>query len=141
MSTVGLDLYSFADLRRLGALAEIGRAFDLDPNLRPERMDIRDPLRTRIASAEGYLANAEGLVETDDLLFERRNGPHLSGALSGLSYRLDESRDAPHRLYAGTDDVDEQWLGNPEHLEAFAQLFVRLAGAFEATYGFVADDR
>jgi hypothetical protein len=141
MSTIGFDLYSFVDLRRPGALAEVGRAFDADPNLRPERMDVRDPLRTGIASAEGYFANSAVLVETDDFLFERRHAPHLSGALSALSYRLEESRDAPHRLYAGTDDVDEQWLGEPGHLEAFAQLFVRLAGAFEATYGFVADDR
>jgi hypothetical protein len=141
MSTVGLDLYSFADLRRPAALAGIGRAFDADPNLRPERMDVRDPLRTRIASAEGYFANAGTAVETDDFLFERRQPPHLSGALSAMSFRSDEFRDTPHRLYAGTDDVDEQWLGYPEHLEAFAQLFIRLADAFDATYGFVADDR
>src|ERR1035437_1614615 len=41
MSTVDLELYSFADLRRPGVLAGVGKAFDADPALRPEMMDIR----------------------------------------------------------------------------------------------------
>jgi len=141
LSTLDLDLYSFADLRRQGALVEVGRAFDGEPSLRPDLIDTREPMRNRIASAEGYFANSGMHVETDDYLFGRRQTPRLSGALSAPSYRDEDLRDAPHRLYAFTDDADEEWLQNAANLEALARLFVRLAGAFDASYGFVADAR
>ena len=141
MSTLDIDLYSFADLRRVGALADVGRAFDAEPSLRPDLIDIREPLRNRIASAEGYFSNSGMHVGTADYLFQRRQTPHLSGALSAPSYRDEELRESPHRLYAFTDDQDAQWLADAANLEALARLFVRLAGAFDASYGYVADAR
>jgi hypothetical protein len=141
MPTFDLDLYSFADLRPPGVLAEVGRAFDADPALRPDLIDIREPLRNRIATAEGYFANSGMHVETSDYMFGRRQLPRLNGALSAPSYRDEDLKDAPHRLYAFTDDGDEEWLREPANLEALAQLFVRLAGAFQGSYGFVADAR
>jgi hypothetical protein len=141
VSTVDIDLYSFADLRPPGVLAEVGRAFDAEPSLRPELIDTREPLGNRIASAEGYFSNSGMHVETADYLFQRRQRPHLSGALSAPSYREEELRDSPHRLYAFTDDQDAEWLADAANLGALARLFVRLAGAFDASYGFVADAR
>jgi hypothetical protein len=35
MTTLDIELFSFADLRRPGVLSGIGRAFDADPALRP----------------------------------------------------------------------------------------------------------
>jgi hypothetical protein len=141
VSTIGIDLNSFADLRAPGVLAEIGRAFDADPDLRPERIDIRDPLRNKIASAEDYLSGAATLIGSETFYFERRRALQLGGILDAPSYRDPEMAGSPHRLYGGTDDTDEDWLRQAGHLEAFAALFVRLAGAFDATYGFAADDR
>lgn len=141
MSTVDLDLYSFADLRRPGILGEVGRAFDAEPSLRPELIDTREPLRNRIVSAEAYFANSGMHVETADYLFGRRQTPRLSGALSAPSYRDEDLADAPHRLYAFTDDADEEWLADAANLESLARLFAGLAGAFQASYGFVADGR
>jgi hypothetical protein len=139
MSTLDLDLYSFADLRRHDVLAGVGRAFDADPALRPELIDVREPIRNRIVTAEGYFANSGVHVETEDFLFERRQTPRLSGAISAPAYRDEELKDSPHRLYAFTDDTDEEWLADPANLEALARLFVRLAGAFDGSYGFAAD--
>ncbi len=141
VTTLDLELYSFRDLRRADALVGVGRAFDADPSLRPEFIDTREPLRNRIASAEGYFSGSGSNVDTGDFLLGRRHAPRLSGALSAPSYRDEELRDAPHRLYAFTDDSDEEWLGDSANLEALARQFVRLAGAFDAFYGFAADDR
>lgn len=141
MTTLDLDLYSFADLRRVDALAAVGRAFDAEPSLRPELIDIREPLRNKIGSAEGYFSNSGMHIETDDYLFGRRQLPRLSGALSAPSYRDDDLKDSPHRLYEFTDDGDEEWLREPVNIETLARLFVRLAGAFQGSYGFVGDAR
>ena len=141
MSTLDIELYSFVDLRRPGVLSGVGRAFDADPSLRPELIDIREPLRNMIVSAEGYLGNAAMHVETNDFLFGRRHTPRLSGAISAPSYRDEDLKDSPHRLYAFTDDADEEWLGDAANLVAMAALFARLAGAFDASYGFAADSR
>lgn len=141
MFLLGLDLYSFTDLLLPGAMAELGHAFDADARLRPERMDVRDPIRNKVTSAEEYLTGAVDFVGSEDILFERRHEPRLAGALSAPSYRLAALRDSPHRLYAGSGDTDEAWLRDPEHLEGFAQLFVRLAGAFDGFYGFASDDQ
>ena len=138
MFRLELDLYSYADLHRPGLLADLGRAFDADPGMRIERMDVRDPLRNTIANAEDYLSGADDLLDTEIILFERRRDPHLDGELAA-SYRLDELRDAPHRLFANTNDGDEAWFRDPGHVDAFAGLFARLAGAFDASYGFAAD--
>ena len=139
MFLLEFDLYSYANLRRPGVLAEIGRAFDADPRLRPDRMDVRDPIRNKIASAAGYLDNAVALVANEDILFERRREPHLTGELSAPAYREAERWEEAHRLFAGAGDRDEAWFHDPAHLEAFARMFVRLVIAFEASYGFAAD--
>jgi hypothetical protein len=141
MTTLDIELFSFADLRRPGVLSGIGRAFDADPALRPELIDIREPLRNTVASAEGYLGNAAMHVETADFLFGRRHTPRLSGAISAPSYRDEDLKESPYRLYAFTDDADEEWLGDAANLAALAAMFVRLAGAFDASYGFAADSR
>jgi hypothetical protein len=139
MFLLEFDLYSYADLRRPGVLAGLGRAFDADPRLRPDRMDVRDPIRNRIASAAGYLDDAVATIANEDILFERRREPHLAGELSAPSYRLSDRRESPHRLFAGTSDSDADWFRDTAHSEAFAALFVRLAGAFEGSYGFASD--
>jgi hypothetical protein len=141
-----LDLYSLTDLRRHGALSEIGRAFDADDRLRPDRMDVRDPIRNRITSAEAYLASAElrpasrrssGL---ESILFDRRSRPRLGGA-------IDYSRRPPglaayaHRMYLATESADGTWFQESDHLAALGLLFGRLAGAFDAFYGFITDNR
>jgi hypothetical protein len=139
MFRLELDLYSFADLRRAKTLARVGRAFDADERMRLDRIDIREPVRNTIASAEGYLSDAAHFLASGDILFERRRGPSLNGEISAPSYREDESPDAAHRIHAETGDGDDVWALEPENQEAIAALFVRLAGAFEGSYGFVAD--
>src|SRR2546428_11095635 len=54
--TILFEVWSIADLRSRSGLARIGRALDADPELRPERLDPRDPPRTPIASAADALA-------------------------------------------------------------------------------------
>jgi hypothetical protein len=139
MFLLEFDLYSFADLRRPGVLAGIGRAFDADKRLSPDRMDVRDPIRNRIASAAGYLDDAVATIANEDILFERRREPHLAGELSAPSYRLSDRRESPHRLFAGTSDSDARWFRESRHSEAFAALFARLAGALDGSYGFASD--
>jgi hypothetical protein len=139
MFRLELDLYSFADLRRPRVLARVGRAFDEDPRLRPERIDVREPVRNTVASAEAYLSDAAHFLANGDILFERRRDPNLAGELSAPSYHQDEPADSPHRLHSDTGDGDEAWFRDAANLEAFARLFVRLAGAFDGSYGFVAD--
>jgi hypothetical protein len=139
VTTLDLDLYSFVDLRRPDALAAVGRAFDSEPSLRPELIDIREPLRNKIGSVEGYFSNSGMHIETEDYLLGRRQIPRLSGGLSAPSYRDDDLKESPHRLYEFSDDGDEEWLRDTANLEVLARLFVRLAGAFQGSYGFVAD--
>ncbi len=140
MSLLQSTLYSVADLRRPGALASIGRAFDADPTLRLERIDVRDPIRNRVTSAAEYFAQQErGPATPDWFLFERRRAPHVGGDLSCPSYRIAELGESPHELSLITSQEDEVWCQDPEHFRAFAQLFVRLAGAFDGAYGFATD--
>jgi hypothetical protein len=138
-----LDLYSLSDLRRPGALAQIGRALDADATLRMERIDRQDPIRNKVVGAEQYFAAQEGSTDSGKeewYLFERRREPYLTG---GLSFELaaPEALQSPHRLYLATDEKGEAWLSDPSRAAAFAGLFVRLAGAFNAIYGFATDDR
>jgi hypothetical protein len=139
MFRLELDLYSFADLRRTPALARVGRAFNEDPRLRLERIDVREPVRNAVANAEAYLADAAHFLANGDILFERRRDPNLNGEISAPSYREDEPAESAHRLHSDTGDADETWLREPANLQAFGRLFARLAGAFDASYGFAAD--
>lgn len=141
MSLLQLNLSSFTDLRRPGALTEIGQALDADPQLRPERIDLRDPIRNKVTSATEYFVGQERGSDTPDwFLFEHRRDPHYYGELHAPSYRIAKLRDSPHELSLVTTEEDEPWCRDLEHIEAFAQLFVRLAGAFDAAYGFATDN-
>lgn len=142
-----LDLYSLTDLRRDGALAEIGRAFDADDRLRPERMDVRDPIRNRIASAKEYLTNVQlgpsprrSSSGRQSILFERRGEPRFGGAID-FTLAPAGAAEYPHRLYFATEASDGSWFDGPDHLAAIGELFTRLAGAFDAYSGFVTDGR
>ncbi len=139
MFRLEFELCSFADLRRPGALAALGRAFDSEPRLKVERMDVREPVRNVVASAEAYLGDAAGPLAEGDVLFERRAFPKISGELSAPAYRPDELAEQPHRLRAEMAESDRDWLFEDEHLEVFGNLFGRLAGAFDASYGYAAD--
>jgi hypothetical protein len=139
MFLLEFDLYSYADLRRPAALAHVGHALDADPRFRVGRMDVTEPVRNVVASAEAYLTDAAHLLAGGDILLERRRDPRLSGELSAPTYLLEEPLDLPHRLHIATGDSDEQWLREPANRTAFEQLFVRLAGAFDGCYGFASD--
>ena len=134
------------DLRRPGALAEIGRAFDADDRLRPDRMDVRDPIRTKVSSAEAYLANAQLAPSPrrssgrQSILFDRRGEPRCGGAVD-FTLAAAGAAEYAHRLYLATDAGESGWFDGPDHLGAMGELFVRLAGAFDAYYGFVTDGR
>jgi len=141
VSTLGFDLYSFSDVRRTGALRAVGLAFDeADPRLRPERIDERDPIRTKIASAADYLGAVESVPEKTrtSLLYERRRQPRLGGGIS-FERVAPESLKDPHRIYFSADDAD--WFGERDRSDALADLFVRLAGGFDAYMGFATDHR
>jgi hypothetical protein len=139
MFLLELDLHSFADLRRPGVMARVGRAFDADPRLKLGRMDVSEPVRNVVASAEAYLNDAAHLLARGEILFERKRDPHLSGELSAPSYLQEEPVDLPHGIHIATGDSDAEWLREPANLESIAQHFVRLAGAFDGSYGFAAD--
>src|SRR2546426_12350818 len=77
--TILFEVWSIADLRSRPGLARIGRALDADPELRPERLDPRDPPRTPIASAADALAEwrpaARDAARDWDFFANRKNGP------------------------------------------------------------------
>jgi hypothetical protein len=136
MSTVFLDLYSLADLRQPAAVRAIGHALDEDARLRPARMDVRDPIRQKIVSAEDYLGsieapNAQG---TERYLYDRRAAPRHGGGIA-FARRAPEELTSPHRIYLSM--AEEEVIGRPELVDAIAALFVRLADGFDAFYGFV----
>ena len=133
-SLVTVDMFSFSDLRGPGKLAAIGRAFDGDPPLRPERMDTRDPIRTKVDSAEAYLAGIEATSPRPRrIAFQRRATPEFVGDVD-VRDEPPEGLPAPRRLWFSTGQLD--WLDDPAHSGALGELVVRLAGAFDAAYGF-----
>jgi hypothetical protein len=133
-SLVTVDMFSFSDFRRPGSLAGIGRAFDADPALRPERMDTRDPIRTRIDSAEAYLAGIEPTRPRPGLIgFQRRATIEYVGDVDTKAEPAAD-RQNPRRLWFSTGALE--WIEDPRHAKAFAALAFRLAGAFDAAYGF-----
>lgn len=135
MSNVTLDLYSLTDLRRPGALRALGAAFDADPRLRPDRMDTADPIRQKIGSAADYLGALEGIpaTGTQSYLFDRRTAPRFGGGIS-FERGAPEALETRHRIYGSIDD--EVLAEGADLIEPFADLFVRLADAFDAMYGF-----
>src|SRR2546422_4899516 len=78
------EVWSIADLRSRSGLARIGRALDADPELRPERLDPRDPPRTPIASAADALAEwrpaARDAARDWDFFAHRQTEPRGPGA-------------------------------------------------------------
>ena len=135
MASVTFDLYSLTDLRRPGALRALGGAFDADPRLRPDRMDTGDPIRGTITSAAELLAALEGIpaTGTESYLYERRAAPRFGGGIS-FERRPPETLETRHRIYGSIDDGILAEEG--DLIDAFAELFVRLADAFDTTYGF-----
>src|SRR2546426_10629083 len=83
--TILFEVWSIADLRSRSGLARIGRALDADPELRPERLDPRDPPRTPIASAADALAEwrpaAPHPARGWDFFAHRQNQPRRPGAV------------------------------------------------------------
>jgi hypothetical protein len=66
-------------------------------------------------------------------LRDRRARPRLGGGVS-FERHAPERLEIPHRVYESMEE-DEQ-LAAPELIEPLDDLFVRLAGAFDAFYGF-----
>ena len=127
------DLYSLTDLRRPGALRALGGAFDADPRLRPDRMDTGDPIRGTITSAAELPRRARGHPGDRDRARTCTNGaPLTSGGIS--ERRPPETLETRHRIYGSIDDGILAEEG--DLIDAFAELFVRLADAFDTTYGF-----
>ncbi len=139
MFRLELELCSFADLGRPGALARLGRALDSEVRLEIGRMDTHESLRNMVASAEAYLSDAAPALADADVLFERRAFPRFSGELSAPSYRSGEPPEQPHRLRAEMAEGDRDWLLDDENLDAFGGWFAGLAAAFDASYGYAAD--
>ncbi len=148
MFRLEFELCSYADLRRPGALTHLGRALDSEPMLRLDRMDTREPVRNLIASAEAYLSDGRELIAGEEVLFERRLFPKLSGELNAPAYADGEGAadeefiaDAgrPHRFRGEMAESDRDWLFEEVNLDAFAQWFARVAAAFDAAYGYAAD--
>jgi hypothetical protein len=139
MFRLEFEIFSFADLHKPGVLKGLGRALDSDPRLKIERMDTREPVRNFIASAEAYLSDAHEPIDGQEVLFERRAFPKMSGELSAPSYREGEPADLPHRLHGEMAESDRDWLFEDENIQAFAQWFACVAGAFDAAYGYAAD--
>lgn len=135
MSTIGIDLYSLSDLRRPGALRALGDAFDAEERLRPDRMDRNDPIREKISSAAAYLGGVEALPTQgpESYLFERRSAPRLGGGIS-FNRRPPEQLESPHRVYISLEE--DVLSAEPNLVEPLGDLFVRLADAFDAYYGF-----
>lgn len=133
-SLVIVDLFSFNDLRQQGALAAIGRAFDGDPALRPERADTSDPIRSQVEAFEAYLADIEMSSPRPGYVgFQRHTTPEYVGDVDVADEARDPSR-GPRRLWFATGEID--WLEDPSHATAFGELVIRLASAFDAAYGF-----
>jgi hypothetical protein len=139
MFRLEFELCSYADLRDQRLLARLGRAFDSAPDLKPDRMDTREPVRSMIASAEAYLADAAALLADDDVLIERRPFPRISAELTAPAYGAREDPEQPHRLHGEMAEGDSGWLFDEEHLDVFARWLARLADAFDAFYGYAAD--
>jgi len=138
MFRLEFELCSYADLRRSGVLTRLGRALDSEPMLKIERMDTREPVRNLVASAEAYLSDGRELISGEEVLFERRLFPRISGELSAPAYG-DGEADQPHRLHGELAEADRDWLFEEANLEAFAQWLARAAAAFDASYGYAAD--
>src|SRR2546428_7030663 len=83
--TILFEVWSIADLRSRSGLARIGRALDADPELRPERLDPRDPPRTPIASAADALAEwrpaARAAARDWDFFANRKTEPRGRGTV------------------------------------------------------------
>src|SRR3954464_9492436 len=134
-SLVTVDMFSFSDFRRPGSLAAIGRAFDVEPSLRPERMDTREPIRAKIDTAEAYLTEIETTNPPRPALvgFQRRAAVEYVGEVDTEEEPV-AGRQNPRRLWLSTGQLE--WLEDREHVDAFGELTGRLAGAFDAAYGF-----
>jgi hypothetical protein len=132
-----VDLTSFAPAPDQDRLAAIGRAFDADPRLRPERMDTRDPVRQQVSGAERFLADVPDGGRVRHVGFLRRASPAYSGDLETGPNPL--KADLPRRLTLGTADF--AWLDDPDQVVAFGELVVHLADAVDAAYGFATHSR
>jgi len=147
MFRLEFELCSYADLRRPGLLTRLGRALDSEPMLRIERMDTREPIRNFVASAEAYLSDGRELISGEEVLFERRLFPKMTGELRAPAYVAGGGEDdefvadpeQPHRFRGEMADADRDWLFDDVNLDAFAQWFARIAAGFDAYYGYAAD--
>lgn len=128
------EVLSLADMAVPGRLAAIGRVLDGAGDLRPERMDDRDPPRRRIESAEQALAElepellAEGVLELAYL----RNEPRVIGTIDITGEGADEDPPYPNEV---SFSVDDEWLRDEAHRECVATALRRLAEATDAYIG------
>jgi hypothetical protein len=99
-------------------------------------MDVRDPIRQAITSAEEYLGASKPPARrgTEDYLYERRTSPRFGGGVS-FERRAPADLQRSHRLYLSMNEVE--LIGHPWLVDAIGALFARLADAFDGFYGFV----
>jgi hypothetical protein len=132
--TILFEVFSVADLRSPAALPPIGRALDLDPELRPERLGPNDPPRAPITStAEALAAWRPAARDTsrDWYFFANRRTPPKGRATIQIEAPMPGRTPLHSVLYA----YASAWFDRAERLEQIVRLFGRLVQATRAFYG------
>ena len=136
-----LSLRTVADLSEPGRLAAIGRVLDESEQLRPQRLDERDPPRTKVASAEEALRAYEPILRERDgflTLGFHREDPWASGDVEVNGEGPIGDPPEPHEVSLA---VDEERLRLPAHREGLARVLRGWAEATDAYLGDVAFHR
>lgn len=136
MRLLALQVSSLADLVASGRLAGIGRVFDDAGELRPERLDERDPPRRRITSAEEALADYEASLSERDGVLELgfgRKDPHVVGGISLWGAGIDADPPSEHEVSMA---VDEEWLREKANRESMARTLRGIAEVTDAHLGY-----
>jgi hypothetical protein len=134
-SQLKMTVFSVADLRRPGALRALGAELDRHAELRPTRIDTKDPVRAAAPSAADALGQGEGLLTPGKMqwwFLARPEKPRLSGG----SLRVADG-DAVSEFGASWD---AKWFDRPERLDLLGALLAGVADAMRAMYGRVALD-
>jgi hypothetical protein len=128
------EVLSLADMAVPGRLAAIGRVLDEAGDLRPERMDDRDPPRRRIESAEQALTESEAELHREGALYlgYLRIEPRVIGEIDIAGEGADEDPPYPNEV---SFSVDDEWLRDEAHRECVATALRGLAEATDAYIG------
>lgn len=134
MRLLNTAVLSLADMAVPGRLAAIGRVLDAAEDLRPERMDDRDPPRRRIESAEQALAGLEAELQAEGALYlgYLRIEPRVIGEIDITGEGANEDPPYPNEI---SFSVDDEWLRNEAHRECVASALRGLAEATDAYIG------